>query len=287
GYAGHFPNPPYDKIAIRINELGYRDRPFPPRSGQSRIVVLGDSITFGAGIAAEERYTDAAERLCTGRCEVLNLGVNNYQTENYRAQLERHVDALDPDIVVVGFCMNDIRPMARIDDLDKVRRSGAINRLRGVLKSSQLLRVGSAIWRATTLDAKAYDERWIRLAIEAWQDEAGRERLSNTLEQIRDFTESRGIRLVVVLFPEKHQLEDFEAYGLPYSMAEKAMAELGIPTISLLPRMKSAIERGELAPTEIFLPKDNIHFTPRVHEWIAKILIDHLPLEIPRDTEQS
>lgn len=276
GFAGNFPNPPYDHIPIRINDDGYRDRPFPPQSDGTRIVVIGDSITFGAGIRAEERFTEALQQRCGGRCEVFNLGVNNYQAENYLAQMRTKVEDLAPDVVVIGFCMNDIRSKATIHDLDKARRTGITNRIRGILSHSQLVRVGSAVWRALTLDAEAYDERWIRLAIDAWSSESNRARLVEALREIQSRAQANEAKLVVVLFPEKHQLENFEAYGLPYKMAEKTMKELGIPVVSLHSRISRAIDSGELEAGEIFLPRDNVHYQPRVHSWIADVMIDEL-----------
>jgi lysophospholipase L1-like esterase len=283
GFVGTFPNPPYDKIEIRINHEGYRDREFGPRSDRTRIVVVGDSITFGAGVRAEDRFTDRlAASLCEGRCEVLNLGVNNYQAENYIAQLRRQIATLAPDWVILGFCMNDIRAKAGMQDLDKVRRTGAANRIRELLSHSQLVRVSVRVWRALTLDAQAYDQRWIRLAIDAWSNPSNRERLAETLREIRSLVKANGAKLAVVLFPEKHQLQDYDEYGLPYEMAQQTMSELDVPVVSLLPPLSRAISAGELPSDGIFLPQDNIHFTPRAHAWIAEVIKEQLgPLMVP------
>jgi lysophospholipase L1-like esterase len=284
GFVGNFPNPPYREIEIRINELGYRDRTFPERSERTRILVVGDSITFGAGVRAEDRFTERLEAsLCEGRCEVLNTGVNNYQAENYLAQLHQRIDELAPDWVIIGFCLNDIQAKAGLQDLDKMMRRGIANRIRGLLSHSQLVRVIMRIFRAVTLDAEAYDQRWIRLAMEAWSRAPDRARLVETLHEIRSLVETNGAELAVVLFPEKHQLEDFDEYGLPYTMAQQTVDELDVPVVSLLPALNRAIEAHEFQLEDVFLPQDNIHFTPRVHAWIAEVMKEELgPFMVPK-----
>ena len=102
---------------VRLNAHGFRGPPIvvPKPSGHFRIVVLGDSLTWGVGIAEEERYTDVLEQLlaqhCPGRAiEVLNLARKGYSTVSQRDVLAELKDEIDPDLVVVGFCLNDPQP---------------------------------------------------------------------------------------------------------------------------------------------------------------------------------
>lgn len=98
---------------IAINSHGFRDREYDlakPR-GVRRIVVLGDSIAFGTNLEAADTFPERLEAMygVSGRkVEVLNLAVAGYDTLNEVVFLEQTGLAFSPDVVVVGYCINDL-----------------------------------------------------------------------------------------------------------------------------------------------------------------------------------
>jgi lysophospholipase L1-like esterase len=110
GYAGWFAGAP-----VQINRLGFRDpREYslekPP--GTFRILVIGDSVTFGHGATFETTYPYLLERRLKAwrpavRWEVWNLGVPGYNTRQEATYLAEVGDRYRPDLVVVGFYPND------------------------------------------------------------------------------------------------------------------------------------------------------------------------------------
>lgn len=101
---------------VTNNKLGFREREFaiPKPDGLYRVMVLGDSLTWGEGLPVEERYTDVLQRrLGAGdSVEILNFGVDGYPTTKERDLLYEYIDAVEPDLVVVGFCSNDPKPQS-------------------------------------------------------------------------------------------------------------------------------------------------------------------------------
>jgi lysophospholipase L1-like esterase len=97
---------------IEINAHGYRGRtgapaPFPG----FRIIVLGDSITFGLSVPLEATYAYQMQEMLdksASEYEVLNFGVVGYDILQEVALLAYHGLAYKPDLVVVGFCLNDV-----------------------------------------------------------------------------------------------------------------------------------------------------------------------------------
>ncbi len=86
---------------------------FPPkRLGTFRIIALGDSLTYGYGIAEQETYPRVLETLLddTFRVEVLNLGVSGAQSEDILKILQGKLPLLQPDLVMYGVCLNDFLP---------------------------------------------------------------------------------------------------------------------------------------------------------------------------------
>lgn len=116
-------------VPVHINSLGFRDdREYPVAKGPStfRILVLGDSVTFGHGSVAEHTYPFLLDqKLKAWRpdvdWQVWNLGVPGYNTSQELAHLLQVGPVYKPDLVVVGFFENDVvdnyevEPAALID----------------------------------------------------------------------------------------------------------------------------------------------------------------------------
>ena len=96
---------------VLVNSLGLRDREYPMEKppGTYRILTVGDSVTFGYGVAVEESYPKQLEEMLSEYgVEVINLGLGGYDTINEAARLESLGVGLQPDLVLVGYCLNDI-----------------------------------------------------------------------------------------------------------------------------------------------------------------------------------
>lgn len=99
---------------VKTNSWGMRDDEPRPKEDRSvhRIAVLGDSFTFGFGVPGEDTYPNVLERLLNkemgnGKFEVLNFGVGGYSTRDETLVLQHKVVDWNPDLVVVGYCLND------------------------------------------------------------------------------------------------------------------------------------------------------------------------------------
>jgi hypothetical protein len=78
-----------------------------------RIVVLGDSLTYGMGIAAEDTYSAVLQALLAPHIpgvRVYNLGVPGYQSADILRVAKKWVPVLKPQVVVYGICLNDLLP---------------------------------------------------------------------------------------------------------------------------------------------------------------------------------
>lgn len=100
------------------NSLGFREREIsPPKPANlCRIMVLGDSFTWGQGVAVEQRYTDLTETYLSHtfpdkRFEVLSFGLPSAPTTQERDFFQNYKNLLNPDLVVVGFVSNDPQPI--------------------------------------------------------------------------------------------------------------------------------------------------------------------------------
>ena len=110
--------------SLRINSHGFRDHDWlPPGSGEGaplRIAVLGNSVTFGAGVEEPERWTDLIEASIRAEAPergvvVMNFGLPGYTLEQMAQCYESIVRPYEPDLVLLAF--NDIsaRPVITLE----------------------------------------------------------------------------------------------------------------------------------------------------------------------------
>ncbi len=113
---------------VSSNEWGLREEPFvlPKPAGLTRIVLLGDSLIFGEGVAAEERvgvflrqFLEERSTAARGGIEVLHVGIGSWNIVAECAFLRRQLSLLQPDLVIHLTTSNDL------DDSDGVRGFGS------------------------------------------------------------------------------------------------------------------------------------------------------------------
>lgn len=96
---------------VRTNSLGLRDREYDlGRRDVRRVVLMGDSFTFGEGVDAAETFDEKLEALLArdGRpYEVLNTGVGGWGTIQATRFAKDHFADFRPDVIVYTFCAND------------------------------------------------------------------------------------------------------------------------------------------------------------------------------------
>ena len=78
----------------RTNSHGLRDRDRPAKPpGTKRVLVMGDSFTWGYAVAEEEAYPQVAERLLKARgrpdIEIINGAIPDYNSRQERQLLAR------------------------------------------------------------------------------------------------------------------------------------------------------------------------------------------------------
>ncbi len=100
---------------LYTNEAGFRDKPFTPEKHEDtfRIIVVGDSISFGWYEWLEETYPKILESMLNDNAgngtkyEVYNMGVGGYNAEQEFEIVRTRAVEYDPDLIVLQYCIND------------------------------------------------------------------------------------------------------------------------------------------------------------------------------------
>ncbi len=99
------------EVVIETNSLGLRHPELEAkRAEEFRVLVLGDSITFGDYLPFDETYPAQLEQRLAGRSQrvvVINAGLPGASTSDELYHYLEIRDAVDPDLVLLGMYLND------------------------------------------------------------------------------------------------------------------------------------------------------------------------------------
>ena len=254
-----------------VNAHGFRDRERtlakPP--GARRVLVLGDSVVAGHGLARREDTIPAQlERRLPG-LEVLNMGVGGYCTGGEVRLLEVRGLAWASDVVVIVYVENDTDDLnSQLIELVQQERSARP-------AWTQDLFVSSALFRFVAVRLDLWDLR--RLAqlprrIEQHMDALAPDNVRSGLKRLAELAREHHFEVLVALWPRFHAAGVSE----PAGPGEVAAREHGLRVL----RLSDAFRRTpcETTPAKCFTTGDGMH--PNVRG--AAVAADALAKELVR-----
>lgn len=94
-------------VAVSVNALGWRGPELARERGpRPRLVLLGDSMAFGHGVADDATFAARLAAAADGP-EVINLGVEGYGPDQALLRFEREGRAYRPDAVLLSLCIDN------------------------------------------------------------------------------------------------------------------------------------------------------------------------------------
>jgi lysophospholipase L1-like esterase len=279
--------------SFSINSLGMRDRErrVTKDPGTFRIVVLGDSHTFGWGVAQDEPYPAVLERLLnafTPKCrfEVWNLGVPGYNTVMEVERFAMKAAEYDPDMVVINYVHNDMdlpNFLANRPDPWDLHRSYLLEMLKrriSILRGRVL-----SPWGLVAADADPYG-RYVfspGKVPERWRPLAGWENMTNGFRRLAKLAQSRGIPAVLLFNWDDYRarLSGKTSDALPAVARELAtqMATEGYIVVDVQERVVGYLKERKMPAAEVWVSPNDSHTNALRHRLVAEELRDRiLPL---------
>ncbi len=103
-------------VTYRINSLGLRNEEFSIEKPQDtfRVLMLGDSYTFGIGVEIEETFAKQLEKRLNAaggpkKIEVINAGVSSYSPIIEYLFLVHKGLSYQPDLVILNYDISDVQ----------------------------------------------------------------------------------------------------------------------------------------------------------------------------------
>jgi lysophospholipase L1-like esterase len=258
---GHEHNPGYtarlQNVDIRINNLGMRGGE-PNLKADTKIIMLGSSITLGWGVSEELIYPSILKQSLQARTnrsiEVFNAGVGNYNTFREVESFFLKYKTLNPDIIVLNYFVNDaeILPAPKSNWL---------------LENSQL---AVLLWsRLEQIKTKfgvqeSFEEHYKNIY---QNDFEGWILTQKSFAKLGKYANDRNIPVVVAMIPDIHNLKNYP-FGFIHKKIKKLSEDNGFEFVDLYDSFKN-IEK----PEEIWAMPGDPHPNAKGHQLIANQLL--------------
>jgi len=250
--------PPGASMTYPLNSHGLRgEEPDPSRPN---VLLVGDSFTFGEGVAVADTFAARVERTLAPRFtpppQIIAAAAPGYGSENEAARLPQWLAEFKPRAVVVVYVPNDPIPLDEELERDDFMTVGATETGPYVLR---LLR--GALGRSAA-----------NRAVEEWYDSfyfgAHRARWGVARAALADMkrrTVAAGAKFGVVIFPLLHRLDE-RPFAKIHETVAAACAEIGVPVVDLTAVLAREPDRA------LWVHPTDHHPDARAHELAAEAI---------------
>ena len=258
---------------VIYNNFFKRDRDFKVEKsdGIIRIGVLGDSITFGAGIAnPKDRFSDILQKNLQEsgiNAEIYNLGVPGLDSHE-EIKLYQDLSYLNFDIVVWQYFLNDIQPEDKGEPAKIISQDAYANDfVRQLSKSSTFF--DFLYWRFSSKYSSTFDQ----LGTHYLSMYANESTLRNHGQELSGFIEelkAQNKKIIVIIFPFMELLGPNYPATEAHNKLQYFFKTQDIQTIDLLDDFRSSNWRDLVAS------KFDTHPNEKVHKLAAEKLYEKI-----------
>jgi len=220
-------------VDVSINSKKLRDVeiPYVRNKGTLRVLMLGDSLTFGWGVEFNKTTSKLLEKQLNEngfKSEVINTGVGNYNTSMEVAYFLNEGKKYNPDIIVLNYFINDAEPTPKYDTDWLSRNSYAY--VYGASRMDILLRqLGLRPgWE------KYYSNLYKKTSL-------GRIETEKSIKTLADYSKKNDIKLIVVNYPELRNLKKYP-FKIVQDFTNEIAKTVGATYVDLLDIVKGTDE---------------------------------------------
>ena len=312
GFRGQFIHPEFPGCRVEFNDWGLRDgldEATSPLAGERSVVVLGDSMTFGTGVALEEVFHETVEQraaeISSAPLRVYCGAIPGYSTLQELEMLQELLPKTRPDVVVVGvFEGNDFQDSwaAEVDQAGRealLPKSSTFERfVRGVFHvrywatssaAFQALNLELTLVHLGLIDARVHTNLFLEECLLAEPPPLVARLRENVVDQLvamRELCEENGARLLLLVIPDAIQAvpERYDAFLALKPESDRArferlgfhagflarLEERGLSYVDMLPELERESRGGEAC---YFLEG---HLNVRGHAVAERVLVPAL-----------
>ena len=248
-----------------------------------RILMLGDSYTFGMSADIGQSYVETIEANFP-EAIVWNTAIPGVGTKQALLSFQTYAPLLQPQMAILGFYMNDfednIMPLDlwfwpdrmrfvqqyRFDDQGNIvkldsqalyyRAHGAALPANEIQRLVGITRLGSLALRTVDIARPASSPKWLQLSGSEGVFDVSRE----YLRALRDAAAAKNTDLLTLLIPRRN---DLAAAGQYYQAAAQLMKELEMPYLDSRLLLDDALD---------YAPRPDGHWNSAGHQKVGRLL---------------
>jgi len=284
------------KVSINGKGLCGPEIPYSRDASKPRILYLGDSVTFGFRLSKYDqaypfRIQSQLEKELGREVETVNTAVDGYSQWQEHLVLEREGVRYEPDIVILGFILNDVTERFHLVKFGGTTLGGQMSNsyysLEDWLRHNSVVyvlirRFKGKVHFGTDVQKGAAAHELEEIKDLAMSPEAPvvRKNWALTLadmDKIVDLCQKRRLPLGIVVFPFTFQFEDHERLSAPQKVLKSYCEARHIPCLDLLPLLAGHLQSQTDTIKDLFLDDD--HLTARGSQMVAQFVVDWLRSE--------
>lgn len=283
------------KITFKTNSLGFRNDEIDlgNPNNESRILVIGDSITWAGYLPLEETYVFQLQELLNSKSKnkvsTINAGIGDVGITEEFNLLTANIDTLRPKIVILAFYLNDSRPPwgfeseKRLGWTKLLQKSRFINYLYGniqirtyLIKSGILGKGYRLRWFYLSKDTKwKYEPEYFRDMVKeadldwgaAWNDNSWGI-VRQKIKEIKQLSVKRGFKFIIVCLPVSFQVEAEFVDDFPQKRLMSITGQEEVFFVDMLPALRENNNRP--------LFYDHCHLNEEGQRLVAEELTEYI-----------
>jgi hypothetical protein len=250
-------------VAINRHKLRDREIDLERLPGTFRILMLGDSLTFGWGVPIEQTYVKRLEAMITAagiKAEVINAGVGNYNTSMEVAYYMAEGHRFQPDVVILNYFINDAEKTPRYE----TSWLGGIS-VAYVYFNSRV----DALMRMLGLGSHRNWHDYLKDLYDASKPISGWDGVETAFARFAAFSRERETTAVVVNLPELRRLKPY-----PFEQEEAQVRTIANQNGLLYLNALAAV--SDIEPQKLWITRTDPHPNAIANEQLAMAMFEFL-----------
>ncbi len=267
---------------VKINSFGLRDYEFSFEKPKNtfRILGLGDSFTYGEGVALEQTYLKILEQMLNKQAGVIKYQVINaacpaYNTVQESIYLREKGMSFKPDLLIIGYVIGDTQEKLLGPPTHAPARG-----IKGmVLKAMLILRKGSyaydflseriyVFWQKNILHKQVASSD----VLHRLHKSSGRywPKCEEALGDVAWICKQANIRVLLLIWPIMEELNENHPYLDLYQQVAEAGRKYDMEVLELFPLFKGIEEKS------LWISPSNSHPNAQAHLLAAEEILNYL-----------
>jgi lysophospholipase L1-like esterase len=248
-----------------IPEQAFRTRDFyyPPEkaAGVFRIIVVGDSFTFGGKVHFDDTFPKRLERMLNlnsdqRKVEVLNWGIPGYSTVQEAELIKEGLKKFQPDLIVLEITLNDAEQQPYRVTHPFQDKSGQIKLKNPIFK----------LWKSlgfivTRVYNSILHREYVQYHIDLFENPNTWRIFDASLQHIATLSKKSNVPIFALVFPMlSHPFDDSYPFAGIHRKIRKALRAHDLPRIDLFENFRGRNPlRLQVAPGEDAHPNELAH----------------------------